>query len=170
MVRFDRIRGSLLFQFIGGCMVKPKAPAQAGRRRAARANRRWCDAFLNSLSETSNVSASAVVAKIDVSKAYRLRRADPEFARNWQSALYDGYCHLEFEVVRRLRDGDYATKDGNKFDFANAVRILAAHRDSAAKERAERANVSAADVRAAIDRKVDDIRARIVSGQYRGDA
>ena len=48
-----------------------------------------------------------------------------------------------------------------KFDFANAIRLLAAHRDNAARGASEVRDVSPAEVRASIDRKIEDIRRRI---------
>ena len=65
------------------------------------------------------------------------------------------------EVLRRLRDGDLQTSSKEKYDFANAIRLLAAHRDNAARAQAEQRNVSAAEVRASIDRKVEAIRKHV---------
>jgi len=124
-------------------------------------NNNWRILFLDHLAETSNVSASAEKAGISVSRAYKVRREEPEFARQWLMALAEGYLHLEMEVVRRLREGDVKTADDGKFDFANAIRLLSAHRDSAARGASEVRDVSAAEVRASIDRKIEDIRRRI---------
>jgi hypothetical protein len=98
---------------------------------AAATDRHWRTRFLDHLAESSNVTRSAEHAGIEISRVYRLRRAQPDFARAWQVALSEGYTHLEMEVLRRLREGDFKTSDGEKFDFANAIRLLAAHRDSA---------------------------------------
>lgn len=117
--------------------------------------------FLAGLAESSNVSKSADEAGINKSTAYRLRRKDAEFARQWLAALYEGYIHLEMEVVCRLREGMTKTSDGEKYDFANAIRLLAAHRDTAARAQAQQRNVSAAEVRASIDRKVEAIRKQV---------
>jgi hypothetical protein len=76
-------------------------------------------------------------------------------------ALAEGYLHLEMEVLRRLRAGDAKTGDDGKFDFANAIRLLAAHRDSVARGAGEVRDVTAAEVRMSIDRKIEDIRQRI---------
>lgn len=121
----------------------------------------WQKPFLDHLAETSNVSEAAKHARIHTSKAYRLRREDPDFARAWLSALWEGYIHLEMEVLGRLRAGENAADDGSKFDFTNAIRLLAAHRDNAAKAMANQRNVSAAEVRASIDRKIEEIRRRL---------
>lgn len=121
----------------------------------------WQKHFLDHLAESSNVTASAKVAEVTPSVAYLHRRQDAEFARKWLFALYEGYLHLEMEVLRRLRDGDLQTDTKEKYDFANAIRLLNAHRDNAARAQAEQRNVSAAEVRASIDRKVEAIRAQI---------
>ena len=126
-----------------------------------RLNSRWPNHFLEYLAESSNVKQSANRAGIAVSKVYKKRRTDPEFARKWLAALWEGYSHLEMEVLRRLREGDMKTPDHDKYDFANAIRLLAAHRDNAARAQADQRNVSAAEVRASIDRKVEAIREKV---------
>jgi hypothetical protein len=65
------------------------------------------------------------------------------------------------EVLRRLREGDQIAGNSDKYDFANALRLLAAHRDNAARAQATHRNVSAAEIRASIDRKVEAIRLQI---------
>jgi hypothetical protein len=80
-------------------------------------------------------------------------------------ALAEGYSHLEMEVLRRLREGDFKTGDGEKFDFANAIRLLAAHRDSAANGQSRERDVSAEEVRASIDSKIEEIRRRMIKAK-----
>lgn len=126
-----------------------------------RINNNWRRLFLDHLAESSNVTASADKAGISASRAYKVRREETEFARQWLVALAEGYLHLEMEVVRRLREGDAKTADDGKFDFANAIRLLAAHRDNVARGASAVRDVSAAEVRASIDRKIEDIRKRI---------
>lgn len=121
----------------------------------------WRTLFLAALAETSNVTASSEFAGVNPSTAYRVRREDAEFARAWLAALWEGYTHLELEVLRRLRVGDQLTSSGEKFDFANAIRLLGAHRENAARAEAAQRNVSAAEVRASIDRKVEAIRLQV---------
>ncbi|MEM6475401.1 MAG: hypothetical protein AAF687_04475 [Pseudomonadota bacterium] len=124
----------------------------------------WQKTFLDHLAESSNVTQSAKVADTTPSIAYLHRRQDPEFAQKWLFALYEGYVHLEMEVLRRLREGDLqadTNEKSDKFDFANAIRLLNAHRDNAARAQAEQRNVSAAEVRASIDRKVEAIREQV---------
>ncbi len=137
-------------------------------------NRHWRSHFLDFLAESSNVTKSAERAGVNPSRAYKLRREDPEFARAWLVALWEGYSHLEMEILRRLREGDQKacgpkTDDletgksaaADKYDFANAIRLLNAHRESAIKAHAQQQNVSAAEVRASIDRKVEAIRQQV---------
>ena len=66
-------------------------------------NRHWRGLFLDYLAESSNVKQSAAKAGINPSRAYKVRREEPEFARQWLASLYEGYIHLEMEVLRRLR-------------------------------------------------------------------
>lgn len=132
-------------------------------------NRHWRGLFLDYLAESSNVTQSAQKAGINPSRAYKVRREEPEFARQWLAALWEGYLHLELEVLRRLRDGDSKTAGSDKYDFANAIRLLNAHRDNAARAQAEQRNVSAAEIRASIDRKVERIRQKVKAEKLRGN-
>ena len=124
-------------------------------------NRHWRGLFLDLLAESSNVSESARRAGINPSRAYKVRREEPEFARQWLAALWEGYTHLEMEVLRRLREGDMSAEDDSKYDLANAIRLLNAHRENATRAQAEQRNVSAAEIRASIDRKVEAIRLQL---------
>lgn len=131
--------------------------------------------FLAALADSSNVAAAARMAGIDVSTAYLRRRNDPEFNRQWQIALCEGYDNLEMDLLHRLRTGELKAATGAKratrtFDNATALRLLGAHRESAARERAVRAHVSAADIRAAIDRKVEELRKRVMDAKAERDA
>jgi hypothetical protein len=123
--------------------------------------RHWRKRFLETLSATSNVAHAAEAANVTPTRAYQTRRDEPEFARAWQAAIADGYLNLEMEVIRRLREGDLTTANGDKFDFANAIRLLAAQRDTSARGANQVRDVSAAEVRASIDRKIEDIRRRV---------
>lgn len=144
--------------------------AETGNPKATRQHRagtRWRNHFLEHLAESSNITASAAHANVSTAKLYRERRQDPEFARAWLAALSEGYLLLEMEVLRRLREGDQKAKEGDRYDFANALRLLTAHRESAAHAAAQERNVSAAEVRASIDRKVEAIRQRLEQDKSR---
>ncbi|MHA7820383.1 MAG: hypothetical protein ACX930_12120 [Erythrobacter sp.] len=138
-----------------------KIPSHARKGEKEVLTRHWQKHFLDHLAQSSNVTESAKVAGVNPSRAYLVRRQDADFARAWVAALWEGYLHLELEVVRRLREGDMQTASKDKYDFANAIRLLAAHRDTAARAQAEQRNISAAEVRASIDRKVEAIRHQV---------
>lgn len=144
-------------------------------KRGPAATARWTKAFLAALADSSNVAAAARKAGIDVSTAYLRRRNDPDFNRQWQIALCEGYDNLEMDLLHRLRTGELKAAAGAKratrsFDNATALRLLGAHRESAVRERAVRAHVNAADIRAAIDRKVEDLRRRVMDAKAERDA
>jgi hypothetical protein len=139
-----------------------KSSRQSKTNRGRQINTRWRDRFLEALAQSSNVTKSAAAAGVDTSSAYRARTAEPDFARRWMDALWEGYEHLEMEVLRRLREGEFQTDGGDKYDFASAIRLLSAHRENAAKAQAARRNVSASEIRASIDRKVEEIRQRVL--------
>lgn len=135
----------------------------------------WSKVFLAALADTSNVAAAARAAGIDASTAYSRRRHDDEFNREWQVALCEGYDNLELELLYRLRTGELKPTSGAKrasrsFDNATAFRLLAAHRESAAHERARRDHVSAEEIRAAIDRKVEELRQRVMDAKAQREA
>lgn len=130
--------------------------------------RHWQKHFLDHLAQSSNITESARVAGINPSRAYLVRRQDADFARKWLFALSEGYLHLEMEVLRRLREGDLQTTSKEKYDFANAIRLLSAHRDNAARAQAAQRNVSAEEVRASINRKVQAIRDQIRNEREKG--
>ena len=133
--------------------IHSAGPGTPGRHRRKR--------FLETLSATSNVARAAEAAKVAPDRAYQARRDDPEFLRARQATIADGYLNLEMEVIRRLREGDLTTANGDKFDFANAIRLLATQRDTSARGANQIRDVSAAEVRASIDRKIEDIRRRV---------
>jgi hypothetical protein len=120
-------------------------------------NRHWRGEFLTALAATSNVAASAAAAGVPPSRAYHLKRTNPDFARAWYGALLEGYEHLEMEVLYRLRFGD--PKDTSlKFDNATALRLLSHHREAVGRERAMREHEDVAAVRARIDARLDNLR------------
>ena len=128
--------------------------------------RDWQRVFLDALVDTSNISASARKAKVSTTHVYRTRREDEGFAEAWDEALYEGYIALEMDLLGRLRAGELAPLPSSKrrtrkFENAVALRLIAAHREAANRHRANKANVSAKDVRASIERKVEAMRKQI---------
>jgi hypothetical protein len=124
--------------------------------------------FLDELAETSNVAAAAAGADLPVSKVYRLRRTDPDFARRWYAALAEGYDNLEMELLAHLRSGEGADSGSaakRKFDTATALRCLTAHRESVAREKGRRTLADEVATIAAINAKIDSLRARAKEGE-----
>lgn len=121
-------------------------------------NWNWKSIFLETLAETSNVSEAARKSGAVTPYVYRIRRENPEFRAQWSAALLEGYEHLEMETLHRLRFG---TPPGDtKFDIANALRLLAAHREAAAKEKARQGKRDKAAVLASLNAKLDRMRER----------
>lgn len=118
----------------------------------------WRSQFLDTLAETSNVSQAARAAAITPSRAYKMRRADAGFRQDWYAALLEGYEHLELETLHRLRMG--TAKDDNRFDIANALRLLMLHKDTVARERALRDADDEDSVLATLSAKINAMRAR----------
>lgn len=154
----------------------PTPRAAAPSRRAQTGGKpKWTDVFLAALADTSNVAAAARAAAIDVSTAYTRRRHNHEFNREWQVALCEGYDNLEMELLCRLRNGEVKPATGAKkgvrtFDNATALRLLAAHRETTTRERAQRSHTGAEEIRAAIDRKVEELRRRVMEAKAQRDA
>lgn len=134
----------------------------------------WSRLFLAELADTSNVSAAARAADITTSRAYEARRTNAEFNRKWQIALCEGYDNLEMDLLHRLRTGEVRPASGAKrgvrtFDNATALRLLTAHRDSVARERAMRDNEDAAEILASIDATLDKMRERALIAERTND-
>jgi hypothetical protein len=55
--------------------------------------------FLEKLSATANVTASAKAAGVDTSAVYRRRAASAAFCAGWVRALGEGYARLEAELL-----------------------------------------------------------------------
>jgi hypothetical protein len=140
----------------------------SGQRRACAGRSRfaeWSETFLSELAASSNVRAAAHKAGVHPATAYDARRADPDFSRRWQAALCEGYDYLEMELLHRLRTGEVKpTKEQKRgtrhFDNATAFRLLAAHRESAARHRAILENEDVDAILASIDAKLDAMRER----------
>lgn len=138
--------------------TKSRAPAKRGTATRAKAKTklspRWRETFLAKLAETSNVSKSARAAHVSTTQAYKVRRESAEFRERWHQALCEGYDHLEMEVLRRLREGDLTTAEAGKFDFAVALRILSAHRDTVGAQKARQGDEDEEAVYASITAKI----------------
>ena len=105
---------------------------------------------------------------VSTSTVYDTRRKNRTFARAWGEALSEGYDNLEMELLGRLREGEIKRAQGAKvgvrtFDNATSFRLLAVHRESVERHKGHRANVSAAEVRASIERKVTALKAQVIA-------
>ena len=123
----------------------------------------WKFVFLEMLAETSNVTRAAEACGALPSYVYKHRREDPDFRRKWSAALLEGYEHLEMETLQRLRFG--IGPDDPKFDIPNALRLLAAHKESAAREKARRGKRDKATVLASLNAKLDKMRERRLAAE-----
>jgi len=133
-----------------------------GRRYGAPRN--WRDVFIAALAETSNVTAAARLADINLSHVYKTRREDPAFALRWFAALSEGYDNLEMELLYRLRSGKLEETDADgtkrKFDIGTAFRCLFAHREAVIREKGRRMMADESATIASINAKIDAMRAR----------
>lgn len=133
----------------------------------------WSATFLAELAATSNVTASAAKAGVSTRVVYDTRRHDAEFARAWRSALCEGYDALEMALLYRLRVGELKPATGAKrasrsFDNATALRLLAAHRETVARERAIREEEDADAILASINAKLEKMRERWLAAKDAG--
>ncbi|MBN8499727.1 MAG: hypothetical protein J0M19_01060 [Sphingomonadales bacterium] len=136
--------------------TKKTTPGKLGNNRGEPRNTRWRTPFLQHLAATSNISAAAEAANTTTAKAYQARRTEPQFAAAWLEALCEGYELLEMELLGYLRNPD----PGRKFDVANALRVLAAHRETIARKRALDDNRDEQEVLDSIDAMIDEMRRR----------
>lgn len=148
-------------------MAEPSSSRRRGRSAvpAKLSFAKWSKLFLSELAATSNVTAAAGRAGVGTSTAYEARRNNAAFNRAWQQALCEGYDHLEMELLHRLRTGEVKPASGAKrgvraFDNATAFRLLAAHRESAARQRAVRNNEDAEAIVQSINAKLEAMRQR----------
>lgn len=123
----------------------------------------WREQFLAALAATSNITAACAAANVGTSDAYKLRRSNPGFQADWRSALLEGYENLELETLCRLREGELRS-DERKFDIANALRLLKAHAEAVAAERARREDCDEQDLLDSLDRKIEAMRQRAAAG------
>lgn len=125
----------------------------------------WRTTFLAELAASSNVAAAARRANVSTAEVYRARRADPAFYREWQEALCEGYDLLEMALLLRLREGELKPPTGAKravrsFDNGSALRLLAAHRESTARQRAVMENRNSDAILDSINAKIEKMRER----------
>lgn len=140
--------------------------ADADKSETAALPNNWRSDFLAKLAETSNVRYSCEHAGVNPTTVYDLRRRDPSFAQRWLDALCEGYDNLEMEMLYHLRTGERGG-DAPKFNFAVALRMLLAHRETVSREKARRVDVDVEEVRASIELKVARMRERVLARRAR---
>lgn len=95
---------------------RPRAGAAGVQppRRQRRKPRAWTKRrrmrFLEALAESCNVTKAALAAGVDRSSAYDLKDRDPEFMRGWRQALERAHGELEWDMLKRAKDGDVRTE------------------------------------------------------------
>ena len=93
-------------------------------------------AFLEELAMSCNVRRAHAAAEMALGSAYRLRRRDLQFARQWQEALELGYERLELALVRRALEAvdeltlDEGKEPVEKMSVAQTIALLRQHRAS----------------------------------------
>lgn len=145
--------------------VTPKSGARAARRPSFAV---WSRTFLAELSATSNVSAAARAAEVSTTTVYEARRASPTFNRAWQQALCEGYDLLEMALLQRMREGEIKPATGAKrgvrtYDNAVALRLLGAHRELVARQRAIRDHEDGEAILRSLNAKLERIRERALA-------
>lgn len=90
-------------------------------------------AFLAELAMSCNVRRAHAAAEMAAGSAYRLRRRDPLFAKQWQEALELGYERLELALVRRALEAvdELVLEEGSepveKMSVTQAITLLRQH-------------------------------------------
>ena len=126
--------------------------------------------FLKGLATSSHVANSAKAAGVAVSTVYNWRERDPEFIRHWMRALAAGYELLEMDLLGRARSGvEKAIFHGGKqvatvkqYNDGIGVKLLLAHKQMVALTRAIEDDISPEQVRASLDRKLGDMRTKLL--------
>lgn len=139
-----------------------RRPAGGAGTEEGRLSQFWRRDFFAQLAETSNIRKACEVAGINPSTVYDLRRRDVNFAQRWNAALCEGYDNLEMEMLQNLRTCE-AGASVPKYNYAAAMRMLLAHRETVQREKARRVDVSAAEIQASIELKVAQMRDRVLA-------
>ena len=126
--------------------------------------------FLKELAISSHVANSAKAAGVAVSTVYLWRQRDPDFNKLWMRSLAAGYELLEMELLDRARNGvDRPVFHAGKrvatvrhFNDGLGLKLLLAHQQMVALTRAAQDDISPAQVRASLDRKLSEMRAKLL--------
>jgi hypothetical protein len=118
--------------------------------------------FLETLSRTLNISASARAAGMTPVTARTLKRRDAGFAEAWEQAMLAAYEDLEFALLKRAMTGErkavwhQGKRVGRERVFSErlALQLMARHRDTVMGLRGGRAPQA---------EDADEIRARLIA-------
>ena len=125
------------------------------------------ETFLITLGDSCNVARSARVAGFSASWAYRLRKRDAGFRRDWAEAVREGYAKLELVLLERAMKGTpraIMRRDGSiaiirEYSTQLAVALLKKHADAAAEASYEHGEDELREVRDRIIDKLERMRA-----------
>jgi len=126
--------------------------------------------FLKELAISSHVANSAKAAKVAVSTVYLWRERDPDFFKQWMRSLAAGYELLEMDLLERARNGvdKPVFHDGKEvatvkhYNDGLGIKLLLAHKQMVALIRAAEEDISPEQVRASLDRKLADMRTKLL--------
>jgi hypothetical protein len=126
------------------------------------------ETFFATLTETCNVVRAAKAAGISRDWAYRRRKRDASFRRNWAEAVREGYARLELVLLERAIKGTpklVKTARGTdrvmrEYSPALAVALLRRHAETADSASYDPAQEELAEIRERILERLDRIRVR----------
>ena len=126
--------------------------------------------FLKELAISSHVAHSAAAANVAVSTVYLWRERDPDFFRAWMRSLAAGYELLEMDMLERARNGveKPVFHDGKEvatvrhYNDGVGIKLLLAHKQMVALIRAAEEDINPEQVRADLDRKLADMRTKLL--------
>lgn len=124
--------------------------------------------FLTVLSETCNVTRAAAEAGIDVSYAYRRRKAHAGFRAAWIEAIAAAYQRLELVLLDRAFNGtEKVVKRANgseerMLEYSNqlGLTLLKMHRDTAIEGAPENEPENMDEIRERLFNKLERLRKR----------
>jgi hypothetical protein len=133
-----------------------KKPRRQAARRASWTAKKE-EQFIDTLTESCNVTLAAARARVSVSAAYRRRASDATFRRAWARAVSVGYAQLEMMLLERALHGvekPVSAKAGEsavlrQYDDRTALALLRHHREGAAAAEQE---VNSAEHEEAVER------------------
>ena len=130
----------------------PQLCAEGGQKRWTAEKR---GRFLEHLAASGNVMASSEAAGMSSMAAYRERKRNDAFRAAWFAAIESGYAVLEAALLARLIEGveKPVIRGGGEITLTReyrddvALRLLAAHRETAMRERERQAEAAGAEER-----------------------